>query len=342
MNGETDGNVIYNMAMAIREFDSFLILSHVRPDGDAIGSMLAFKHYLNQLGKDVRLYLADPVPQIYTFLPGADDITQDKPDGKYDVVISVDCNDEDRLGVGEPLLSFSKLVINVDHHPSNARFGALNCVKPEASSTAEIVMEIIESINQVIEDTSEEGEESPGISKDVATCLYVGLMTDTGRFQFRNATEKAFQCAARLVSFGANVADISRRVYMNMPAPKVRLLGYALQNVKIDGALAYISIKVEQMEKYLARNEHVDGIVNQIAGIAGVEIAALLHELKSGSVKVSLRSRGKQDVNVIAGVFGGGGHAAAAGFSLDIPVEEAEEMVLKELKSRLEAAKNAG
>lgn len=311
-------SLVYNISLTLSEFDNFLLISHVRPDGDAVGSLLGLYHHLIEGGKKATPFLADPVPEIYNFLPGIENIQSTVEPSKFDAVIVMDTNGVDRLGLPLPIGEYSKLIVNIDHHPSNESFGTINWVNPQASSASEMVLDLI-------------GAGERDLSPATATCLYAGIMTDTGRFQFSNTTGNTFRNCAVLADKGADIVDLAHKLYMNIPLPRIRLTGRCLAEAQIKGSVAWAVVTRDDMERYQARNEHLDGIVNQLSAAAGIEVAVLFHEMGDGLIKVSLRSRSRLDVNELAGHFGGGGHVNAAGLRIELPLSQAVDKVMQKV-----------
>jgi len=311
------------VADAIRSHDRFLLVTHENPDGDALGSILALKLALDQLGKDSVMYLYGdaPLPVEYAFMP-LDELRRRLPDDwRERVLIAVDCANDTRIGPEPEPLNGAPLVLDIDHHHDNTRFGQLNLIVPNASSTGEVLRDVF----------AELGVE---LTPEIAEALYIALVTDTGRFQYSNTTAKALRLAAELVEAGADVHAIFRRVYETVQFAKLKLLARALERAQIyDGGRLVVS--------YLLRNDFTDigaaeayseGIIDYLRAVEGADMAALIREPRDGPAnRVSLRaSNDELDVSAIARKSGGGGHRQAAGFSSDDSIEEITQFIKRE------------
>jgi bifunctional oligoribonuclease and PAP phosphatase NrnA len=301
----------------IEERQRFLLTSHARPDGDAVGSALACCQILRSMGKEADVFLRDGVPRIYQPLPFADKVVQaDRVNGDYEAAILLECDSVQRTrleGLEE------RFLINIDHHLSGRPFAHVNWIDPTAVATAEMVYRLAR-------------EAGVKISAEIATCLYTALLTDTGSFMFEGTNEHTFALARELVLAGANPAHCARSVYFGHSTAKMRLLGAALSNLHREGPLAWIWVTQEQMERFGAREEDCEGLVNYALSIQDVEVAAFFRELPDGRYRVSLRSKGALNVAAAAESFGGGGHACASGCSLDGPLTVAVARVLAQLR----------
>jgi phosphoesterase RecJ-like protein len=313
------------VADAIRSRDRFLLVTHENPDGDALGSILATKLALDELGKDTVMYLYGdaPLPAEYSFMPLAELRRTLPEDWRERVLLALDCANESRLGHGPELLAEAPLVIDIDHHHDNSRFGNLNLIMPNASSTGEVLRDLF----------AELGIE---LTPDIAEALYIALVTDTGRFQYTNTTAKALRLAAELVESGADVHRVFRGVYETVQFAKLKLLARALERAQIyDGGRLVVS--------YLLRSDFTDigaaeayseGIIDYLRAVEGADMAALIREpprSNGPARRVSLRaSTDELDVSAIARKSGGGGHRQAAGFSSDDSVEEITKFIERE------------
>lgn len=310
----------------IKSAKKIAILSHIFPDGDAIGSSLALYIALKKLNKTVDIYNQDGVPNIYAFLPGASKIlTEWNNNLIYDLAIVLDTGDLERIGKCIEVFNSSLQKINIDHHITNSNFGEINYIETEASAVGEIVYRIINLLNVKLD-------------KDIAECLYTALATDTGGFRYSNTTSTCMRLAADLIGYGIDIADICRKIFDLTSETKVRLIGAVLNTLETfsNGKIAVIYITSEQMEKLKAKLEDCEGIVNFARNIIGVEAAAFLVELPQNRIKVNLRSNNYIDVSEIAQKFSGGGHKKAAGCILtEIPLTEAKELIVKELTRSL-------
>ena len=301
----------------IQRRDRFVLTSHARPDGDAIGSALACSEVLRQLGKAADVVLHDPVPRIYQPLPFADRVVQsDRVNGHYEAAIILECDSIQRTRL-EGLEN--QFLISIDHHLSGRPFAHVNWIDPKAAATAELVYRLAR-------------EAGVAVSPEIATCLYTALMTDTGSFMFHGTNEQTFALARELVLAGADPAHCAQNIYFAHSTAKMRLLGAALSNLHREGPLAWIWVTHEQMERSHAKEEDCEGIVNYALSIQDVEIAAFFREMPDGRYRVSLRSKGKLNVAEIAELFGGGGHECASGCSMDGPLSVAVARMLEKIR----------
>ncbi len=302
---------------SIRSRNRFVLTSHARPDGDAIGSALACCEILRCMGKDADVVLHDPVPRIYQPLPFAERVVQaDRVNGNYDAAIILECDSVQRTRL-EGLEN--RFLISIDHHVSGRPFAHVNWIDPEATATAELVFRLAR-------------EAQVKITPDIATCLYTALMTDTGSFMFRGTNEHTFTLARELVLAGADPAHCARNIYFAHSTAKMRLLGAALSNLHREGPLAWIWITREQMERSQAKEEDCEGLVNYALSIGDVEVAVFFREMADGRYRVSLRSKGALNVAQIAEGFGGGGHECASGCSMDGPLSIAVARILEKIR----------
>jgi len=295
----------------------FAICSHARPDGDAVGAMLACGMLLMQLGKQADLFSADPVPLIYRGLPCASLIRQaQQVNGDYDAVILLECD-----GVQRSRLAGleDRTLVNIDHHATGRPFADVNWIDTDACAVAEMIHTLAHAIGS-------------DITPAIAACLYAGLLTDTGSFCYEGTDAHAFELAHELVGRGADPAAIAREVYFSNPLSKMLLLGAALSNLRREGRLAWLWVTHADMARTGAAEEDCEGIVNYAIGISGVEAAILLRELPDRRVRLSLRSKGRLDVARIAASFGGGGHRHAGGCTLDGPLPAAMEKILDTMR----------
>jgi phosphoesterase RecJ-like protein len=309
------------IADALRRHDRFLVVTHENPDGDALGSLLAMSLALGQLGKDAVMYLPGrtPLPQEYAFMPLAELVREAPADAAERVLLAVDCAKEDRIG-DESVRVRAPLVLDIDHHHDNTRFGDLNLIVPDASSTGEILRDVL----------AELGVE---LTPELAEPLYIALVTDTGRFQYANTTPKSLRLAAELVEAGADVHAVFQQVYESVEFAKLKLLARALGRAEVleGGRIVFSHLLRTDFAEVGASEPYSEGIIDYLRAVEGAELAVLIREQLHGSVhahKGSLRSSiDELDVSVIARSFGGGGHRQAAGFSSDAPLEEIIERI---------------
>ncbi|PYX91188.1 MAG: bifunctional oligoribonuclease/PAP phosphatase NrnA [Acidobacteria bacterium] len=307
----------------ISEHESFVLTSHARPDGDAIGSVLACSQILQALGKRAQIILSDGVPVLYRRLPRAESVIQaSEVNGACEAAIILECESLQRTrlrGLERPFL------INIDHHASGRPFANLNWIDPSACATAEMVYHLARRAGVKI-------------TADMATCLYTAVLTDTGSFRFSGTNHRTFALAEELVRCGADPVRIGQAVYFSNPISKTLLLGAALRNLKRDGALAWMHVTREDMAACQASDEDCEGLVNYALGNAGIEVAAFFRELENGRFRVSLRSKGAVNVAAVADELGGGGHECASGCSVEGPLAAAENLVLGKLRCILSHA----
>jgi phosphoesterase RecJ-like protein len=322
---ETDARAVVE---ELRSGDRFLLTTHESPDGDALGSLLAVHSILEQLGKDSVMYLAAkefPLPVEYRFLPLAEVFHEPPADVVDRTLVFLDCGNIDRTPEGF-LRSPGARSVNIDHHHDNTRFASVNLVDVEASSTAEIIHGLARAL----------GAE---ITPEIASALYVGLVTDTGRFSYENVNAATHRMAAELVEAGVDVGDTYRRLYERIPIEKLRLVSRALDKVKRldDCALAVTYVSAADYADSGAGEDLTEGIIDHVRALEGTRVAAVVRDRaeSAGSArKVSLRSTdGDTDVSAIARAHGGGGHPRAAGFSTDLSYEEIVDELCNQLGS---------
>jgi phosphoesterase RecJ-like protein len=303
------------IADALREHDRFLVVTHENPDGDALGSLLAATLALRRLGKDAVMYLAGgtPLPHEYSFMPLEGLLREPPADAAERVLLAVDCAKGERIGDAEALTR-APLVLDIDHHHDNTRFGDLNLIVADASSTGEVLRDVI----------AELGLE---LTPELAEPLYIALVTDTGRFQYANTTPKALRLAAELVEAGADIHAVFQQVYESVEFAKLKLLARALARAEVlEGGRIVVSHLVRtDFTDVGAAEPYSEGIIDYLRAVEGAELAVLIREqLSAGGParKGSLRSSiDELDVSAIARRFDGGGHRQAAGFSSDASLE---------------------
>jgi phosphoesterase RecJ-like protein len=301
----------------LRRGERFLVCSHSRPDGDAVGSMLAMNLLLRQMGKRADLVTADGVPVVYRALPGASLIRHaQRVHGPYDAVILLECDALDRAKL-RGLENF--FCINIDHHLSGRQYADLNWIDVHAASAGELVYRLVKAAGVTI-------------TQEMAVCLYTTVLTDTGGFTYGSVSESTFAMARELVQTGADPIAIAREVFYSASTAKVMILGAALNNLRREGRVAWLWVTHKDVVRTCAAEEDCEGIVNVAVGIAGVEVATFLRELPENRVRISLRSKGRVNVAEIAGQLGGGGHGSAAGCTLEGPLDRAIELILAVLR----------
>lgn len=304
----------------VRRGRRFVVCSHARPDGDAVGSMLACGMMLTQMGRQADLYSADPVPQIYRWLPCVETIRRtERVEGGYDAAILLECDGAARTRL-EGLEAIP--MVNIDHHASWRAFADVNWIDEHACAVGEMVHRLARAAGVTV-------------TPPMAICLYAAVLTDTGSFCYEGTDAHAFELARELVRCGADPAGIAREVYFSNPLSKMLLLGAALSTLRRDGRLAWMWVTQADMERTGAAEEDCEGIVNYAIALAGVEGAVLLRELPDGRVRLSLRSKGGLDVARIAAACGGGGHLHAGGCTLAGPLRAATERILGTMRREL-------
>ena len=304
----------------IGQRDRFVLTSHARPDGDAVGSALACGEILRRMGKQAEVVLRDGVPRIYQALPFSDKVVHaDRINGHYDAAIILECDSIQRTR----LSGFeNRFLISIDHHLSGRPFAHVNWIDPRAVATAEMIYRLAR-------------EAGVKISADIATCLYTAVLTDTGSFMYAGTNEHTFALARELVLAGADPARCARSIYFGHSTAKLRLLGAALSDLHREGSIAWIAVTQTQMESCSAKEEDCEGLVNYALSIHDVEVAIFFRELPDRRFRVSLRSKGQVNVAQIAERLGGGGHQCASGCSVDGPLANAAELILFKLRTAL-------
>lgn len=315
---------IKEIAKLIKDGKEVLLTTHLNPDGDGIGAVLALFLALNKVNTDrmkvVRIAIDDPVPTFLKFFPSVEAIEDIKyvyEKTKFDTVVSIDVANKDRVGGALKFVKEGVKFINIDHHLSNELYGEYNYVDNQASSASEIVFELIKELEIEIDSA-------------IAQCIYCGIINDTGNFTYNNTRARTFEIAAELKNTGIDNEKISENLFSNKALPRIKLLGYALENMVFIEAkkLAYAVITKEVLDKYKGSKEDTEGIVEELRSYSKCDFSLLLREDRPGYFKGSLRSKGL-DVNSIAGRFGGGGHLKAAGFSAEMDVETIIKKVLE-------------
>ena len=300
------------------------IAGHVRPDGDCVGSTLAIYNYIKEYYPqiDVRLYL-EPIPNVFKFLRYADEIRSNYTDEiTFDLFIVCDCGDEGRLGNAAKYYENAKNTLCIDHHVSNQEFAQHNYIFPDASSTCELVYELLDPAH---------------ITKEIAECLYTGMVHDTGVFQYSCTSAKTMNIAGQLMELGIDYSEIVDATFYTKTYAQNQILGQALLDSRLylDGRCIISVVTKEEMDEFGVLPKHLDGIVNQLRVTKGVVVAAFMYQNEDGSFKVSLRANGDFDVAELAMHFGGGGHVKAAGYTAFEDAETAKVILLEEIGKRL-------
>jgi phosphoesterase RecJ-like protein len=296
--------ILQQIAELIKNNDTFLVLAHEGPDGDAIGSTLGLAQALLENGKDVVAYNVDGLPQSMCFLPGSEMLVSELPaDQRFDVAFVLDAGDLNRVGL--PVADLCKTMVNIDHHP-HSDFGDICYLDIAASATAVLIYRLLKVC-------------AYPVSLEVAKALYLGLLADTGSFRYSSANQEAFSVASDLVGCGVDPWDVASTLYESYPPERMRLLGRVLSSIEVSecGQFASVSMLHQDLIAAGATEEDADGFVNYARAVRGVEVALFFNEIKNGQFKISFRSRGAVDVGKLARELGGGGHHNAAGAKLD-------------------------
>ena len=317
-----DRSKFEEIGRALREHQRFAVMSHVRPDGDALGSQLALALSLQQLGKEVRVWNEEGMLEKYSFLPLAELVS--KPPSipeDFDCAIALDTAIQSRLGMALAAVRSAKIWINIDHHLSNPGYGDVVDVDPDAPATAEIIFRLIKSQNLPF-------------NRDIAENLYAAISTDTGSFQYPKTSARTFEIAAELIRAGLDVGRLNQQLYENYPRRRLELLRELLRTMRFEhrGRVASVSLSLKTAAELGVLPEDNEGLIDHLRAIRGVIVAVFFEELNDGKVRVSMRSKDEAvDVCAICQKFGGGGHTLAAGARVRGTLAEVEEKVLEEI-----------
>jgi phosphoesterase RecJ-like protein len=306
----------------IRERQTFVVTSHMRPDGDAIGTALGLFHLLEAMGKKATVVFTDPIPDIYQFLPGVNRIVCSIPSGPIDAAIFLESGTLERasLDLTEFAAAAPAFTIHIDHHQSGTTFADFNWIDPTACAVGALVYDLAIA-------------SGVPISKAIADCLYTAVITDTGSFNFPGTTASTFAMAQHLVECGVVPNKIAQAVFFSNPPAKSRIIGLVLSRMEIQGNIAWSYLTLDDLKQTGAVVEDCEGTVNQIISIFGVQAAVLLREIQPGTeFRLSLRSKGDIDVSRVAERFGGGGHRNASGCTLNGTLAEASASILDALR----------
>ncbi|MDA7877131.1 bifunctional oligoribonuclease/PAP phosphatase NrnA [Akkermansiaceae bacterium] len=318
------------IGQVLRDHDSFVVASHVRPDGDAIGSILALGHALEGIGKRVRYLNEDGCPESLAFLPGSEKVEVSSQAGAVDVEIAIclDTAAHSRVGpVTLEIVNSAKMIINIDHHISNPGYGKLNFIDDKSPATGQIIYNLIKALDLPLSE----------ISRD---SIYVATSTDTGSFQYPGTTQQTYEMAADLVAHGLNIGEINQLTYDNQPYRRVELLRSLLNALELseDGRIGWWHLTNETKEKFSLIDDDTEGMIDHIRSIQGVIIAVFFEELDAGKIRVSMRSKDKRiNCSELCGIFGGGGHALAAGIRMAGPLSDARDKVLAEVRKAIDS-----
>ncbi|MFC5648978.1 bifunctional oligoribonuclease/PAP phosphatase NrnA [Paenibacillus solisilvae] len=312
----------------MREGDRFLVVSHVQPDGDAISSTVVVCWLLRHFGKQVNMINESPVPIKLTFMEDTASIhnySLQPPTETYDRIIAVDCADFRRIGLVSGSFAEGAVLLNIDHHPTNDGFGAVNVIRTDAAATVEILYDLMEYAGIVLD-------------KEAATAIYTGLLTDTGGFRYSNTTPRVMNVASSMLVKGVPGHWIANHLLERMTKPQLLLLQRGLNGLTFseDNRIAWLYISVADMAETGAIGDDLEGLVNYALNVEGVEVGILFKETENGQVKVSMRSSGKADVSAIAQLFGGGGHVRAAGCRLEGVIADSISSLINAVRKALE------
>ena len=311
---------------ALRQADNVLIVSHVFPDGDALGSQLALGEILESLGKKVYYYCEEFVSTMYEFMPGSEKLRNDLPDiAPFDAAVAVDCGDRFRLGHEmDTLLQIHPFIV-IDHHAGHRDFGNISWVEADRSSTAEMIFDLALALNV-------------DISYNAAYCLYTAIVSDSGSFKYESTSAYTFHVASDLLDRGVKPAEVAGKLFDNYSVNRLRLLEKVLGSLMLyaEGQVAVLSATNEMFEASGANREETEEFINLPRALRSVKVAVLIKETLDGYIKVSLRAKGECDVSQVASKYGGGGHRNAAGYRVkDKPLTEVSEELRQELSRRL-------
>ena len=314
---------------AIRECQTFCVVGHLRPDGDCVGSQLGLTLALRNQGRKVVCWNEDPVPQKLRFLDPEKIMQRPKPGAEFDCVIATDAASFERLGRVGRHVQARRLFINIDHHPSNTRYADINWVSAREPSTGELIFRLLKAANWAI-------------TPRIADCLFTAVSTDTGSFQYPTTRPSTYHVAGELVKRGANLEQICDEVYQSYSLSRVRLLQHLYKHFRLthDNQIAYFWLKQADYARTGAATEDSEGLIDHIRAIAPVVVACLFEEMEPELTRISLRSKSEQvNVNTIAGLFGGGGHHAAAGARIAGRPLTVQRRVLAAIKAALNSAR---
>ncbi len=310
---------------SLQKCQRVFLASHLNPDGDAIGSLIALGLALKTLGIDATMYNESAIPAVYRYLPAVEKITRRAGNlDRYDAAVVLDCGDIGRVGSVAKKIAGLNMVINIDHHVTNTRFGTLQYIDTNACSTTEIIHRLIRQLGIPLE-------------KSMATAIYTGILTDTGSFRFANTNRSSFAISEKMIALGVDPHWVARHVYGTYSLGRIKLLNLAIDSIEIsqNGRLSLMTLTQDMLKKTATQPEDIDGFINYAKRIEDVKVAALIQELQNGnrragsekSFHVSLRSDGNTDVAEIASAFGGGGHYSAAGFNIDTTLSKLKDTI---------------
>ncbi len=317
--------IIQRILEGIRESETICVAGHVRPDGDCIGSQLGLAMALQNQGKKVACWNQDPLPRKLAFLDTQHLLQPPKASRQFDCVIATDCASFERLGMVGPAIQDRKLLINIDHHESNTRYGDLNWIAARQPSTGELIFRLLRAANWAV-------------TPPIADCLFTAISTDTGSFQYPTTRPNTYFVAGKLVDHGADLAKVCNEVYQSYPLSRVRLLQHVFNHFRLthDNQIAYFWLKKADFARTGAGPDDSEGLIDHVRAIEPVVVACVFEEIEPDLTRISLRSKSeKVNVNEIAGLFEGGGHPAAAGARIAGPPLSVQRKVINALKKAL-------
>jgi phosphoesterase RecJ-like protein len=306
---------------ALCHVQRILLIAHVAPDGDAIGSLLGMAWLLRARGKDVTPACEDPVPDAYSWLPGSQDVVH-KGTGSYDLVMSLDCSDLRRMGQVLDQRAIGLPLINIDHHVTNTLFGTVNWVEPTSVATSQMVLVLADTLGWEV-------------SADVATCLLTGMVTDTRSFRTSNVDDEAMRAAVQLMEVGASLSDITHRVLEQRPVSSVRLWGQAIESLRLEDGLLWTEVTRDMRRRWVDGENGDSGLANFLSGVREADVVVVFTERDDGTIDVGMRAAPGFDVSQVAVQLGGGGHPQASGCSLSGNLADIKADVLQAVRHSL-------
>ncbi len=316
----------------IDDSSNLLVVSHIDPDGDALGTQLAFARYLKDIGKNVTLVRQSDIPEKYHFMAGILDIPHFDSllkESTFDTVIVLECPDFKRIGLASFWITDQTTVVNIDHHRDNNLKACLNWININASSVGEMVYEYLEQVNFTVD-------------KDMAVCLFTAILTDTGRFRYNSTSQRTLEIAGKLVGAGVVPQQVCDEIYFNLKPSTVILLGKVLNGIEFyhQGKLCLLTLTKEMLQIAQAESSESDGLVDHTLYNKGVDVGLLLKEFTDSKTKVSMRSKDSINVSAIANKFGGGGHYNASGCLIEKSLEETKKLLIEIFKEALDSEKS--
>lgn len=320
-----NSSTFFSLIEKIKSSKKICIASHINPDGDSIGSSLAMGLALKKLKSyNIKIAYIDSIPEQFKFLPGLELLQKIDINEKFDLLMVLDCGDLDRLGAYKFLVEKADYIVNIDHHISNSKFGKINVVEETASATGELIYNILEAMNVEID-------------KEIATCLYVAISTDTGSFKYDNTTPTTHKIAAKLLEKDIDLKKVTTEVYQSRSLKKTKLFIKSISTMELycDNKVAIAEVTQEMLKKIDATLEDIDGIIEFIRDIDTVEVACILKEIGEKEIRVGLRSKKYVDVAKIAQKFNGGGHIRASGCTINDSLNNTKHNLLNEIKKNI-------